>query len=36
VVLGLIPLSAAAYGAALWALKVGGREEVLQLLRRGR
>lgn len=34
VVLGLIPLSAAAYGAALWMLQVNGREEVLQLLRR--
>jgi putative peptidoglycan lipid II flippase len=34
VVLGLIPLGAAAYGAALWALKVTGREEALQLLRR--
>lgn len=36
VVLGLIPLSAAAYGAALWTLRVTGREEVLQLLRRKR
>ena len=36
VVLGLIPLCAAAYGAALWALRVTGREELLQLLRRGR
>lgn len=34
VVLGLIPLSAAAYGAAVWTLRVTGREEVLQLLRR--
>jgi putative peptidoglycan lipid II flippase len=32
VVLGLIPLSVAVYGALLWVLKIEGRDELGQIL----